>query len=81
MIDSATLQIQTHGYLEQCRTSKHKPSYHGIAIVLGISGSTIANVVHGHFNGHEYTNKPHATRCIDNSDFDVIKGLFADPCE
>lgn len=81
MIDTTTLQIQVNGYLEQCRTTNHKPTYTGIAFVLGISGRTIANVVHGHFNGHEYTDKPHCTRCIDNNDFEVIKGLFANPCE
>lgn len=81
MIDTATLQIQVNGYLEQCRTSNHKPTYKGIAIVLGISGRTIANVVHGYFNGHRYTDKPHCTRCIDNDDFELIKGIFANPCE
>lgn len=81
MIDTTTLRIKVNGYLERCRTTNHKPTYNGIAIVLGISGRTIANVVHGQFNGHEYTDKPHITRCIDNDDFELIKGLFANPCE
>ena len=76
MIDTTTLQIQVNGYLEQCRTTNHKPTYKGIGIALGISAGTICNVVHGCFNGHEYTDKPHATRCIDNCDFALIKGLF-----
>ena len=81
MIDTTTLRIQINEYLERCRTTNHKPTYSGIGIALGISGRTIANVVHGHFNGKPYTTKPHITRCIDNDDFELIKGLFAKPCE
>lgn len=81
MIDTTTLQIKVDGYRESCRTSHHKPTYKGISIILGISDSTVANVVHGYFNGKEYTATPHATRCIDNGDFDLIKGLFGNPCE
>lgn len=81
MIDTTTLIIKVNGYRERCQTSHHKPTYKGIGTVLGISGRTVANVVHGYFNGHRYTDKPHATRCIDNDDFEVIKGLFGNPCE
>ena len=81
MIDTTTLRILVNGYLEQCRTSNHKPTYKGMAIVLGISGRTISNVAHGTYNGHLYSDTPHITRCIDNNDFELIKGIYANPCE
>lgn len=81
MIDTTTLRILVNGYLEQCRTSNHKPTYKGMAIVLGISGRTISNVAHGTYNGHLYSDTPHCTRCIDNNDFELIKGIYANPCE
>ena len=81
MIDTTTLRILVNGYLEQCRTSNHKPTYKGMAIVLGISGRTISNVAHGTYNGRLYSDTPHCTRCIDNNDFELIKGIYANPCE
>ena len=81
MIDTTTLQIKVNGYRKNCLISHLKPTYKGVGTVLGISGRTIANVVHGHFNGKEYTDTPHITRCIDNDDFEVIKGIFTNPCE
>ena len=76
MIDTTTLMTKVNQYMERCNLTKHKPTYNGIGIVLGISGTTIANVVNGHFNGKEYTNTPHITRCVDNNDFDLIRALF-----
>lgn len=81
MVDSEILQNVTNGYRERCKRTNHRPTYKGLALMIGISDTTISNVVHGLFNGHEYTDKPHATRCIDNNDFEVIQGLFANPCE
>lgn len=81
MIDTSILQIQVQRYQTRCRENGSRPTYKGLALLLGVSGRTVANVVHGYFNGHEYTDKPHATRCIDNGDFDLIKGLFGNPCE
>ena len=76
MIDTTTLQIKIDGYRDRCQKSHRKPTFNGVGQALGVSNKTVANVVHGHFNGKEYTDTPHATRCIDNADFEVVKGLF-----
>lgn len=76
MIDTRTIQIQVQRYQTQCRENGSRPTYNGLASLLGVSGRTVANVAHGHFNGREYTDKPHTTRCIDNADFGLIQGLY-----
>lgn len=76
MINTTTLITTIREYRQQCQDFHHKPTYKGIAALLGISGRTIANVVQGSYNGRKYGEKPHATRCIDNSDFEVVQGLF-----
>lgn len=78
MIDTITLQVQVDGYKERCKHACCRPTYQGVGKVLGISSSTISNVIHGRYNGHEYTDTPHATRCIDNDDFEVVKALFSE---
>lgn len=79
MIDTTTLRNQVNEYQERCRTTNHEPTFRGVGIALGISGRTVANVVRGYYCiGKPYTTKPHITRCIDNSDFEVIKGIFSD---
>jgi len=76
MIDTTTLQLKAKEYQDRCKTTNRKPTYKGMGKVLGISDRTVSNVVHGYFNGHRYTDKPCATRCIENEDFEIIKGLF-----
>lgn len=76
MIDTTILQTKLHTYFDNCQNLSIKPTFEGVGRLLGTSGKTISNVVHGHFNGKEYTDTPHATRCIDNADFEVVKGLF-----
>ena len=76
MIDTSTVRKQVNRYREYCRRNNRKPTYKGLGTVLGISTATVSNVIHGHFNGMAYTNKPAVTRCIDNPDFEVIQGLF-----
>ena len=76
MIDTTTLQTKVQLYSDRCQKSHRKPTFNGVGQVLGVSNKTVANVVHGHFNGRKYTDTPHATRCIDNRDFEIVKGLF-----
>ena len=77
MINTTELQNGVQIYLERCRTENRKPSYTGLALMIGTSSQTISNVVHGTFNGgHEYTATPHPNRCIDNNDFELVQGLF-----
>lgn len=77
MIEQMELQDKVGEYVEVCRRSHREPTRKGLGEYLGISGTTIANVVRGYFNGgRKYTEKPHPTRCIDNSDFMIIRELF-----
>lgn len=77
MYDSTTLARIINGYVNQCRSRQHKPSYKGIAEVLSASQTTIYNVVHGEFNGgKKYTEHPHSTRVIDNCDFELLRSVF-----
>jgi len=76
MIDTKTLETEIQGYNETCRRTNHRPTYKGLATLIGISDTTISNVIHGHFNGNEYTNTPHKTRCIKNADFEIIRSIF-----
>lgn len=78
MISSTTLQTIVNGYWKSCRDNHCKPTYGGLAELLGISSGTVANVVRGLFNGHAYTVHPHINRCIDNGDFDLIRAIFKD---
>lgn len=77
MIDSNTLEMIATEYLEQCEGKKEQPTYKGLSIALEVSAQTIHNVVTNSYNGKPYTKHPHATRCIDNSDFEVIQSIFA----
>lgn len=76
MIDTTTLLLKVNGYKKRCMRAKRQPTYKGVGSLLGISGSTVSNVVNGEFNGRRYTDKPHVSRCIDNKDFETIKALF-----
>lgn len=77
MINTTILQNGVQIYRERCRLTNKRPTYSGLALMIGTSSQTISNVVHGNYNGgHEYTDTPHATRCIDNADFELVKGLF-----
>ena len=77
MISTTELQNCVKNYRERCRTENRTPTYTGLSLIIGTSPQTVANVVHGTFNGgHEYTATPHPNRCIDNTDFDLIKGLY-----
>lgn len=76
MIDKELVNLKTKLYWIFCLKKDKKPTYRGLAHALGVSESTISNVVHGFFNGHKYTNTPHIRRCIDNSNFEIIKHIF-----
>ena len=76
MIDSTTLNTKISRYIEQCKIRHCKPTFKGIGNALSISGQTVSNVVHGTFNGKRYTERPHSTRIIANSDFEILQGLF-----
>lgn len=76
MIGTEELQKQVHDYQSRCRDRHEKPTYKGLAFVLGVSASTIRNVVDGTFNGHRYTEHPHSTRCVCNDDFGTVRALF-----
>ncbi len=76
MIDTSILQIQVQRYQTRCRENGSRPTYKGLALLLGVSGRTVANVAHGQYNGTAYGDKPHISRCIDNADFGLIQGLY-----
>ncbi len=79
MIDSGELQKRVSGYRKQCIDRQKQPSYNGLAVAIGVSAPTISHIVIGEYrNGKPYTPKPHSTRCVDNSDFDLIRALFDD---
>lgn len=60
-------------YMNVC---KCKPTKKGLAIALGISSTTIFNVIRGYYNNIPYGVQPGPTRIIDNTDFEIIRGLF-----
>lgn len=76
MIDTSILQIQVQRYQTRCRENGRRPTYKGLALLLGVSGRTVANVAHGQYNGTAYGNKPQYNRCINNADFGLIQGLY-----
>ena len=76
MIASQELHERVAKYRQGCLDHQKEPTYIGLGFVLGVSGQTIRNVVTGTFNGHQYTEKPHISRCVNNSDFDLIRALF-----
>lgn len=78
MYDTKTLNLMVDDYLNHCR---YHPTCKGLADWLHISTSTIYRVLCGRYNGHMYSVVPHPTRCIDNKDFLIIRGLFAKSCE
>ncbi len=76
MISTDKLEQLTVEYLKNCNRQQAQPTFRGLGEVLSVSGQTIANVVHGKFNGHDYTDAPHTTRIIDNKDFNIIRDIF-----
>lgn len=77
MIDTDRLTDTTKAYIEHCQEHNKQPTYNGIGICLGISGNTVRHVVTGFYKADkEYTDKPHVKRCIDNTDFGIIKSIF-----
>ncbi len=77
MINTELLELKIKMYMLECHNMSSRPTYKGIGKILGISESTISNVVHGFFNGHPYTSKPHVNRCINNQDFKIIRNIFS----
>ena len=78
MMNSRELEKRVSRYRQNCRYRHREPSYIGLGKCLGCSGMTISNVVNGHFNGHDYTERPHSARCFDNNDFELIRRIFVD---
>lgn len=76
MFNRTELTELTQQYLNRCKLHNKAPTYQGLSLILNISGQTVGNVVKGSFNGKPYTNKPSVCRCIDNSDFDILRDLF-----
>lgn len=61
-------------YFGKCRTIGMLPTKEGLAKELQTTAKTLKHVCKGYYNTtNPYTDKPHATRCIDNDDFEVIK--------
>ena len=77
MIDSTKLTEIVTEYINKCETDNHKPTYKGLSNALEVSPQTIANVAAGSYNGKPYTKHPHATRCFDNKDFEIIQAVYA----
>ena len=77
MIDTDLLTGITKGYIEHCQEHNKQPTYNGIGYCLGISGATVRHVVTGYYKDNKpYTDKPHVKRCIDNTDFRILKNIF-----
>lgn len=62
-------------YTTKCQASQKQPCLYGLSFVLGVSFRTLYNVRDGTYNGKKYGDKPTASRCISNDDFDLIRGL------
>ncbi len=77
MINSTTLHERVQTYTDNCKRLHTKPTYTGLAKQLEVSGQTIGNVNKGMYNNKPYGKEPHATRCIDNKDFDIIRDVFS----
>ncbi len=73
MFTTESLEKSVNSYMLYCH---NKPSKAGLADWLSVSQQTISNICRGEFNGHLYTDKPHVTRIVDNSDFKIIRSLF-----
>ena len=77
MINTEELQRRVARYGQNCTNNQKRPSYIGLGAVLGCSNTTISHICTGVYkDGHRYTNKPHSTRCVNNSDFGIIRALF-----
>ena len=74
MYDRKTLEKLVDSYLIY---SKGHPTRKGLSIWLEISSTTISHVLSGMYkNGKEYTPKPHISRKINNTDFELIRNVF-----
>jgi len=73
MYDHENLVNVIDDYMEICQG---KPTKKGLSRALGISETTVFNVLNGRFNGFTYTPKPHINRAIDNADFGLVRSLF-----
>jgi len=73
MYSTSKLNEIIDDYMNVC---KCKPTKKGLAIALGISSTTIFNVIRGYYNHIPYGMQPSPTRIIDNSDFGIIRSLF-----
>ena len=64
-------------YREKCKETNKNPTYAGLGRYLNISANTVRHVVSGYYKKNQpYGKKEHATRCIANSDFEIVKALY-----
>lgn len=65
-------------YADICNQTARRPTYSGLSAVLGCCPQTVANVVHGkRSDGIAYGDHPSCNRVIANSDFAVVRTVFA----
>lgn len=77
MITTMELQERISRYRDYCIENHKEPTYHGLANVLQISSPTVKHIVTGIYrDGHRYTDHPHITRIVSNSDFELIRNLY-----
>ena len=76
MINTEILEKTTKEYLDKCKRAHKTPTYKGMGQELNITGRTVANVVHGKYNGKAYGNKENYNRCRANNDFEVLREVF-----
>lgn len=77
MYDVKELRTMLQDYSEICANDNTKPTKGGLSKFLGISISTLFNVLRGEYNGGiPYGEKPSYTRCISNSGFTLIRSFF-----
>lgn len=80
MINTEDLKQNISDYLDDCTTKHRKPSYFTFGHFIEVSPTTIRHVVKGQYaNGKPYTDKPHISRRIDNTDFEIVRELFEEP--
>lgn len=77
MINSESVARICTEYVECCIQNGEHPTFSGMGKRLGVSGNTIRHIVTGFYKWNQaYTDKPHASRCVRNDDFIVIRSVF-----
>ena len=70
----ADVESRIQAYMNVCKADNIKPTIYGLADRLGVNKETLRHIRLGAYKqGKPYTKTPHIKRCIDNSDFEIIR--------